>query len=170
METPHRKMHKTKMYPVTSRAPPLQACTQGQMEKAASWSAIVSASSTLTQTPLGQYAPSFRDTNPLCCPGYIIYYSDLGIREGSSVNMMSVVESYSCPCTFPYAKCPVPCLAGSVHSPVFCWYLCGPLNLSEFLSSSLVHLGLGIGVWSLTLCFLSPNLGPPALGPLSYGP
>ena len=85
-----RKIHKTKVYPVTSRAPPLLACTQGQMEKAASWSAMVSASSTLAQTPVGQYAPSFRHTNPLWCPGYIIYYGDLGIRKGSSVNMMSV--------------------------------------------------------------------------------
>lgn len=163
MWKPHRKIHTTTVYPVPSScASPLPACTPGQMEKTASWSATQSVLLTLRlQTPLGQYAPSFRDAASLWCLGQITYCRDLGVRGGSPMKTVNVKESYSFPCTSPHAKCPMACLAGSVHSLVFCRLLCGCLRLSEFPPSSPVHLGLGVTGWSLALCFLSlPVLVP----------
>lgn len=117
---------------------------------------IVSASSTLSTGPTWTVCAIFRDAASLCCPDHIIYYRNLGIKGRSSIKMVNAKKSYSCPYTFPHAKCPMGCLAKSVHSLVFCWYLCGCLHLSESPPSSLVHLGLEIRDWLLALCFLSP--------------
>lgn len=91
------------------------------------------------QTPLGQCALFFRDTNPLWYSGYRIHYRDLGIREDSSVNMMCVMESYSCPCTFPYAKYPRPAWLNLSTAQILLvpLWMSVPLRIATLFSSTL---------------------------------